>query len=636
MKNYFAISAFAGLLIATAFFGISNLNTSPGPETVTDTNVQKFESEQAFREFVSGSSSTASTGSLAGRITDFNANLESSASSGSEGSGSTTVDRSSDTNIQVSGVNEPDILKNGGEKIFYSSEHTDYRYYTRGNDRNASVFNTLPAENFSETGEIPENGDMFLTENSVIFIGDSMASYGRENYEKNWELGLNASIESARRINDSIYLVTRETVSASDPCPVRPLESISIPCTDFYRPSGAEGGDMTYTLSKIDAETGEIEETTGFVGSGQNTVVYMSRNSVYLTYYTQKSETEVRMDFFEDRGSDFLDQETMDRIEKVQSYDISDEALRIELSKAVAGYRDQLPEQEAMEFRKEIQNAWGNYTDDRKRQLSTTGIAEFDRDLELEAEGSVPGEVNDQFSISEKDGDLRIATTVGNSWQFDAESANDLYVLDEELERKGEIQGLGLTEEIYSVRYVNDKAYVVTFRRIDPFHTVDLSDPANPELEGELKLPGFSSYLHPLSEDRILGIGEEDGQVKAVIFDVSEEEPEIEESKVLDDWYSSISDSHHAFKIDRKHEVFFLPGSNGGHIFDYSEGLEQVKEVNMTDVKRATYVNDNLYVFSDTNAMVVDENTWETVKEIQFRENPGYVNPVPLPEPVPR
>jgi len=631
MKSYFAISAFAGLLIATAFFGLSNFETSPGQEPVTDTGVQKFQSEQAFREFVSDSGT--STDSLAGRTTDFNANLESTADASSGSSGSTDVERSSDTNIQVSGVNEPDILKNGGEKIFYSSEHTDYSYYRTGSQRNTSVFNTLPAENFSETDELPENGDMFLTENSVIFIGDRLASYDRENYEKNWDLGLNASVESARRINDSIYLVTRETVSASNPCPVRPLESVSMPCTDFYRPSGAEGGDTTYTLSRIDAESGDVEESTGFVGSGDNTVVYVSQDSIYLTYLERKSETEVRMDFLEQRGSEFLDQETMNRIEEIREYNISDQARQIEIRRAIRSYREQLPEEEAMELSKNLGNAWSNYTDERKRQLSTTGIAQFNRGLELEDEGTVPGEVNDQFSISEKDGDLRIATTVGNSWQFDAESANDLYVLDEELERKGEIQGLGLTEEIYSVRYVNDKAYVVTFRRVDPFHTIDLSDPSSPELQGELKLPGYSSYLHPLSDDRILGIGEEDGTVKAVIFDVSEDEPEIEESKVLDDWYSEIADSHHAFTIDRKHEVFFLPGSEGGHVFDYSEGLERVKEVNMTDVKRAAYVNDNLYVFSDTNATVVDQNSWETVKEIQFHETSYDVVEPPVIEP---
>lgn len=627
MKNYFAVSAALSLVIATGFLMLTGGENQVSPDTES---LDQFQSDEEFIEFISSESTSYRNSFQSGGNLETTSDLSGSVESSRE-----TVERSSDTNIQVSGVKEPDILKNGGEKIFYSSKHTDYRYYIRAAEqRNTSVFNTLPAENFSETEEIPQNGEMFLTNHSVIFLGGSVTSYDRKSYEKNWDLGLNATVDSARRINESIYLVLRKNLDTSSPCPIRPMESLSMPCTDFYRPSSAEGGDTTYTLVKIDAEEGIVEERTGFTGSSRNTVVYMSQDSIYLTYLTRKSETEVRMNFLEDRGNEFMDQETMDRIEEVKSYDISDEAKQMEIQRAIIDYREALSDEESSKFEENFRNAWGNYTDERKRVLSTTGIAKFSKDLELESQGSVPGEVNDQFSLSEKNGDLRIATTVGNSWQFDAESANDLYVLDEKLERKGQIQGLGLTEEIYSVRYVNDKAYVVTFRRIDPFHAIDLSDPANPELEGELKLPGYSSYLHPLSDDRILGIGEENGSVKAVIFDVSGDKPTIEASKVLDDYYSEISNSHHAFKIDRKHEIFFLPGSEGGHVFDYSQGLEQVKEVDMRDVKRATYVNDNLYVFSDMNATVIDESTWKTVREIQFHEPVSdYPEPV-VREPV--
>ncbi|PSH00601.1 MAG: hypothetical protein BRC30_02720, partial [Nanohaloarchaea archaeon SW_7_46_7] len=122
MKNYFAISAFTALLVATALLGISNLETS-GPEPVDEASVQKFESDQAFRQFLSGSSGGRE--SFEERTRDFSTDFDSSLD-GSSGSSGSEVERSSDTNIQVSGVNEPDILKNGGEKIFYSSEYTDY------------------------------------------------------------------------------------------------------------------------------------------------------------------------------------------------------------------------------------------------------------------------------------------------------------------------------------------------------------------------------------------------------------------------------------------------------------------------------------------------------------------------------
>jgi uncharacterized secreted protein with C-terminal beta-propeller domain len=115
-----------------------------------------------------------------------------------------------------------------------------------------------------------------------------------------------------------------------------------------------------------------------------------------------------------------------------------------------------------------------------------------------------------------------------------------------------------------------------------------------------------------------------------VMFDVSGE-PEVEDSKILDDWYSSVSDSHHAFQIDRENEVFFLPGSEGGHFFSYSDGLERVKEIEMQNVKRGAFVNQNFYVFSDYNATVVNMESWETVKKIEYRERKS----LPMPEPVP-
>ena len=222
--------------------------------------------------------------------------------------------------------------------------------------------------------------------------------------------------------------------------------------------------------------------------------------------------------------------------------------------------------------------------------------------------------------MSEHDGEFRIATTVSGAMGTDSE--NDLYVLDESLSRTGAVQGMGITERIYSVRYVGDQAYVVTFRRIDPFHVVDLSDPQNPTLEGELKLPGFSSYLHPLPGDRVLGIGEEEGKVKLVVFDVSNpENPTIETDTILDAQWSAVADSHHAFLMDRRHGVFFLPAGEEAHVFNYTDGLE-VETTVPTDgrVHRTAYVGDYLYVYGDDSITVVDERSWERTHEVELSD----------------
>lgn len=616
MRNYTALSLGLVFVLTGALIYASSNSLETGEE-----EFNRISSEKEFSELITADSQSALTGGVGGDMAERGATSEFQ-----DYTGDVNVKRSSDTNIQVSGVGEPDILKNTGEKIYYSPEQDFYW----GQRANTSVFRTLPAENFSEVDEIAASGRMFLTNDSIISLGENITTYSRESHEETWDHELNSSIVAARKINDSLFFVLEKRASPENPCPVRPLGSTSMPCTSFYHPGGEV--DTTYSLIRMDAETGRVEEKNGFTGSSSNTVVYMSREAVYLTYSETRPEIEVITGFLEEEGDQYLNEDTMERIEELQSYDISDGSLEREIQTAIESHFQSLGEEEARERRKELENGIGNYTDDMKRELSTTSIARFNKDLELEAQGNVPGEVNDQFSLSESEEGLRIATTSGNSWRFDVKPENDLYTLDQDLEISGSVKGMGLNEQIYSVRYVDDRAFVVTFRRVDPFHVIDLSDHDSPELTGELKLPGFSSYLHPLQENRILGIGEEEGNVKSVIFDVSGDQPEIVESKILDDYYSEISSSHHAFQIDRQNEVFFLPGSEGGHFFSYGDGLEQQHFVNISGVQRGAFVNQNFYVFGDEKAAVVDMEEWENVKEIRFR-NASAPEPVPLPGP---
>ena len=213
---------------------------------------------------------------------------------------------------------------------------------------------------------------------------------------------------------------------------------------------------------------------------------------------------------------------------------------------------------------------------------------------------------------------VSVATTV--STRRESQSANDLYVLNESLDVVGSVQGMAEGQRIYAARFVGDTAYLVTYRRVDPFHVIDLSEPRNPEELGQVKLPGFSQYLHPLGDDKVLGIGREDGQVKAVVFDVSTPtDPEVLDSKLIDDEWSAIARTHHAFLHDPKHGVFFLPGSEGGYVFSYGEGLEMERRIDTRGAaQRAMYVDDYLYVFGSEELVVVDETDWERVDTLDF------------------
>jgi len=132
-----------------------------------------------------------------------------------------------------------------------------------------------------------------------------------------------------------------------------------------------------------------------------------------------------------------------------------------------------------------------------------------------EASGVVPGYLLNQFSLSQHDGDLRVASTSRPVWWQGAESVPSesfVTVLRRQgsaLAPIGRVSGLGRGERIYSVRFIDEVGYVVTFRQVDPLYTIGLSDPTAPKVLGELKLLGYSAYLHPIASDLLLGVGQD-------------------------------------------------------------------------------------------------------------------------------
>lgn len=181
---------------------------------------------------------------------------------------------------------------------------------------------------------------------------------------------------------------------------------------------------------------------------------------------------------------------------------------------------------------------------------------------------------NGQFAMDEHNGYFRIATTDFGIGEEDAVSEGMITVFDlssSVMTRVGEVRGLGQGESIYAVRFVGERGYVVTYEWIDPLYVVDLSDPANPRVAGELKVPGFSTYLHPLDESRIIGLGyntdETNGWtgidgLKLSLFDVSDASNPIEVGHRIigsGGTYSSAAWQHHAFTLDRERGILSLP-----------------------------------------------------------------------------
>jgi len=208
----------------------------------------------------------------------------------------------------------------------------------------------------------------------------------------------------------------------------------------------------------------------------------------------------------------------------------------------------------------------------------STSIMKFDftkEGVELGGVGEVPGRVLNQFSVDEYDGYLRVATTIN----WGRESANAIYVLEDmgdTLEEVGKVDGLAPGEQIYSARFMGERAFLVTFRLVDPLFAVDMSDPTDPQVAGELKISGFSNYLHPVGEDYILGIGfdadPETGRqlgLQVSLFDVSDlDNPVLADRYSLDTerWVGSEATfDHRAVGYYPEQGILAIPVSNGSN-----------------------------------------------------------------------
>ncbi len=288
----------------------------------------------------------------------------------------------------------------------------------------------------------------------------------------------------------------------------------------------------------------------------------------------------------------------------------------------------------------------------------TTSITKFEIDgmnIGYAGSGSVKGSLLNQFSMDEFDGNLRVATTI---W----EDGNNLFILDDSLNVIGSVTDLAKGERIYSVRFMGDKGYIVTFRNMDPLFVFDLSDPQNPKVTGELKIPGFSNYLHPVGEDLILGIGMEtrelfernadgretpvgfrQGGLKISLFDVSDMGKPKEITNLIigeNGSYSEALYNHKAVMVDPDSQqiafdAYIVKDKNwtseqGALVVSYKgrsvtqKGLLKYEEPEVYGKyipygRRTVYINDILYYIQDGIINAFDYNSYEKVGSLVLK-----------------
>jgi len=188
------------------------------------------------------------------------------------------------------------------------------------------------------------------------------------------------------------------------------------------------------------------------------------------------------------------------------------------------------------------------------------------------ANGTVAGHVLNQFSMDESGGYFRVATTRGSAWSSVLSTSN-VYVLNDDLRIVGRLEGLAPGESIYAARFMGERCYLVTFRKVDPLFVISLKDPTEPKVLGKLKIPGYSDYLHPYDENHLIGIGKEtvaaeEGNwswyqgVKISLFDVSNVSAPKEVSKFeIGDrgTDSPVLRDHKAFLFSREKGLLVIP-----------------------------------------------------------------------------
>ncbi len=225
--------------------------------------------------------------------------------------------------------------------------------------------------------------------------------------------------------------------------------------------------------------------------------------------------------------------------------------------------------------------------------------------LKYAGSGFVDGVMLNSFSMSEKDNYLRVATTVGNSWSKEG-TRNSLFVLKQEGDKlviKSTLSGLGKEQErIKAVRFMGDRAYVVTFKQTDPLYTLDLSNPLEPKKAGELSIDGFSEYLHVIDDNRVLSIGrdaDENGRQTALqisLFDISDFSNPVLADKIKigsSSTYSQAEYNHKAFIYRSSDKIFAIAYSDYSAKYIESLGVYQLNGMKIDKLKKVSVTNKN-------------------------------------------
>jgi inhibitor of cysteine peptidase len=505
----------------------------------------------------------------------------------------------STTNVQVAGIDEPDFLKNDGKYAYILSQDK------------LTIIDAYPGDTakiISKVG-LDVKGDylqnMFLNKDRlVIFYNDNRQSYAIPMYDyipnpvytpvthaviidvsdkenpkilKNYEV--TGYYTGARMIGGYIYFISNSYVDYVHPMPPILRKSASIAITpDVYYFGNPEINYNFDTITAFNIFSDEINSKTFMIGS--TGTLYVSNDAIYLTYQKYQpyyNDETYNKDRFFTTIVPLLPSDIQSQINSIQSSDKDPSQKWAQISDLLQNTYNKMSENDKNTLFEKIQKAASEYDIKVQQDYRQTVIQKFSINngtVSYTAHGQVPGYLLNQYSMDEYKDKFRVATTTEYFTSKGVTTANNVYVLDISLNMVGSLEKVAPEESIYSARFMGDKLYLVTYQRIDPFFVIDLSADM-PKILGALKIPGYSSYLHPYDETHIIGIGKETKQnqygglqplgVKIALFDVSDVSNPITVDTYLigaEGTDSEILSDPKAFLFDKEKNLLSIPISS--------------------------------------------------------------------------
>ncbi|MDA3802492.1 MAG: beta-propeller domain-containing protein [Patescibacteria group bacterium] len=596
----------------------------------------------------------------------------------------------SETNVQVEGVDEADVMKTDGKYI-----------YIIVNDK-LHIVDALPASNseiISTTVFDSRPKEMYVRGDRLVVLGLNTDESNDDKYPfntgseftfvnifdisdvRNPKIIRNLNFEGdyldSRSIDGKMYLNLSQRVKTDVEENLLPIliedgKIISNDCSTgdkCFSPNiyYSENDNYSYnshkliSINSIDFENqGDIISSQAFL-SKSNSLIYSSLKNIYITNTEELDYERILIIAYFKYLKPLVSEEDRQEIDEIINSDsiISFEDLNKKLDDIVEKYDINPTTEEETNILKDV-------IKENEDNLIKTNIYKFSLNngyLNFEKSSFVPGYISNQFFLDEDEFEnLRIVSTqmVLND-DYEASLFSNLFVLSPELKILNSVRRLAENEDVYSVRFLGERAYIVTFEVIDPLFVIDLSNPIKPVLMGELKIPGYSKYIHPYDENTLIGFGRdtslsdwgsEDEGLKLSLFDVKDPSS----PKELDNYIigNERSDSlalynHKAFLFDKKKNLLVVPAFLSGYlengssmggvmvlsiddnkfnlkgVIDHSDnGLSSYRDYFCgqscydNSVQRSLYINDVLYTFSNKYLKANNINDLEELNAISL------------------